>query len=193
MIRNIFLKTPQILAIADGDLSELNRPIGFCYRDKSPVSIFVSTDRTSNQPKVTEGGALHVNIKLTKEQREAQKGLGDKEWDDTILRNLFLDIEALQSLQDGDLSRLNFPIGYTYRDSEAVSVFASTDRTTGELKFTANGHLHGNIKLKAPQVANTQTQTPSQKMAQGAPPSPTQVPPPRQEYTQENCDLDIPF
>lgn len=73
MIKHVFINQEKLQLILDGNKAQLRKPVGFCYDDGKPRTMFIGTKRNNDQEvHLTKGGDLQFNLKAAKEEEQAE-------------------------------------------------------------------------------------------------------------------------
>jgi hypothetical protein len=73
MIKHVFINKEKIELILAGDKTQLRQPVGFCYDDGKPRTMFVGTKRDApEEVHLTQGGDLQFNLKPAREEQKEE-------------------------------------------------------------------------------------------------------------------------
>lgn len=79
MIKHVFLKQDVLKSILDGDKESLRKPVGFCYDDGQPRTMFVGTKRDApDEVYLTKGGDIQFNLKEARPKGEQKATEGEE-------------------------------------------------------------------------------------------------------------------
>jgi hypothetical protein len=79
MIKHVFLKQDNLKSILNGDKTLLKQPVGFCYDDGQPRTMFVGTKRDApDEVYLTKGGDIQFNLKEARPKGEQKASEGEK-------------------------------------------------------------------------------------------------------------------